>query len=75
MSYTPKMKELIRVVEASRQRRYAERHARLSPEEKQQLLEAFHPDYRPDTMRPIRSVSQRVSHAYELVDVWNPGVD
>ncbi len=70
MSYTPKMNELIQVVEASRQRRYAERHARLSPEEKQQLLEAFHPDYRPDTMRPIKvGVSKGSVMPHELVDV------
>jgi succinate dehydrogenase / fumarate reductase flavoprotein subunit len=64
------MTELIQAVEATRQRRYDERHARLSPEEKQQLLEGFHPDYRPDTMRPIKvGVSKGAVMPHELVDV------
>ncbi|NLA08043.1 MAG: succinate dehydrogenase/fumarate reductase flavoprotein subunit, partial [Firmicutes bacterium] len=70
MSYTPKMNESIQAVEATRQRRYAERHLRLSPEEKQRLLKEFHPDFRPDTMRPIKvGVSKGSVMPHELVDV------
>jgi hypothetical protein len=70
VSYTPKMNEFIQAVEATRQKRYDERHARLSPEKKQQLLEDFHPDYRPDTMRPIKvGVSKGSVMPHELVDV------
>ncbi|MGE5586121.1 MAG: FAD-binding protein [Bacillota bacterium] len=64
------MTESIRLVEASRERRYAERHPRLSPAEKQDLLRKFHPDFRPDAMRPVKvGASRGAMMPHELVDV------
>lgn len=45
--FTPKMRELIKVVESTRKDRLGVDHARMSPEEKTQVLNDFHPDYRP----------------------------
>lgn len=74
MSYTPQMTESIRLVEASRERRYAEKHARLSPSEKQDLLRKFHPDFRPDTMRPVKvGASRGAMMPHELVDILEAG--
>lgn len=70
VSYTRKMMESMRLVEASRQRRYTEKHPRLSPAEKQDLLKRFHPDFRPDTMRPVKVGASRGSMMpHELVDI------
>ncbi|MEW6523348.1 MAG: FAD-dependent oxidoreductase [Bacillota bacterium] len=70
MSYTREMLESIKKVEKTRVRRMTETHPRLDPAEKQSLLEAFHPDYRSDTMRPVRvgpSAGSQMPH--ELVDL------
>ncbi len=70
MAYTPQMLESMRLAEATREKRYAEKHPRLSPSEKQDLLRRFHPDFRPDTMRPVRVGASRGSMMpHELVDV------
>ncbi|MBI4321165.1 MAG: FAD-binding protein [Chloroflexi bacterium] len=47
------MQESLARLEATRPRRAKERVARLSPEEKTRLLEAFHPDYRPAAFAEI----------------------
>jgi len=54
MSYTAEMRESIKKVEASRPRRMQETHPRLSPEEQQELLRRFHPDYLVEGMRALR---------------------
>ena len=54
MSYTPEMRESIERVEATRPARLDQPFPRLAPEEKQELLERFHPDYRPEGFREIR---------------------
>ncbi|MBI5034739.1 MAG: FAD-binding protein [Chloroflexi bacterium] len=54
MTYTPEMTESIRRVEASRQRRLTERYPSLSPDERQDVLKKFHPDYIQAAMRPLR---------------------
>lgn len=68
--YTPTMLEAIGRVERSRTRRLSETHARLTAAEKEQLLRDHHPDYRPDTMRPVKAgpnAGDRMPH--ELVDL------
>jgi len=54
MSYTAEMRESIKSVEASRSQRMQETHRRLTPEEQQELLRHFHPDYLVEGMREIR---------------------
>jgi len=54
MSYTAEMRESIKSVEASRSQRMQETHRRLTPEEQQELLRHFHPDYLVEGMRELR---------------------
>jgi len=70
MPYSPEMQEAVGAVERSRTRRLKEVHPRLSPEEKQELLVKFHPDYRPDAQRELKVGSNRGDRMpVELVDV------
>ncbi len=52
--YTAEMRESIAKVEASRQRRLQERHPSMTPEERQDVLKKFHPDYVEAAMRSLR---------------------
>ncbi|MCL4395728.1 MAG: FAD-binding protein [Chloroflexi bacterium] len=52
--YTPEMLESVKKVEASRARRLSERFPARSPEERQELLKRFHPDYIDAAMRILR---------------------
>jgi len=54
MTYTPEMLEMIKVVEASRQRRLKETFPSMSLEEREKVLKGFHPDFIQEGMRPIR---------------------
>ncbi len=53
MSYTPEMRESIRKVEATRQRRLKEIHPRIPPQEQEEILKRFHPDYVEGGMREL----------------------
>jgi succinate dehydrogenase/fumarate reductase flavoprotein subunit len=53
MSYPPEMRESIEKVEATRPRRLQETFPLMSPQEKQRLLEQFHPDHRVGGFREI----------------------
>jgi succinate dehydrogenase / fumarate reductase flavoprotein subunit len=64
------MLESIRRVEATRPSRLHQTFPRLTPEEKQALLKSYHPDYRPEGMRPLLvgpNAGERVPH--ELADL------
>ncbi|WP_027718671.1 FAD-binding protein [Desulfovirgula thermocuniculi] len=52
--YTPEMLEAIKIVEQTRERRLKETFPRLTPEEKENLLRSFHPDYNPNASRPVK---------------------
>ena len=68
--YTPEMRESIARVEASRAKRSAERYPSLSPEERQDLLKKFHPDYVQAAMRTLRVGPNKGSKTpNELADV------
>ncbi|MGQ9627185.1 MAG: FAD-binding protein [Anaerolineae bacterium] len=54
MGYTPEMLESIKRVEATRQARLSETFPLMSPQEKEEILKRFHPDYREDAMRVLR---------------------
>jgi succinate dehydrogenase/fumarate reductase flavoprotein subunit len=54
MSYTPAMLESIKRVEETRARRLHEAYLRLMPQERQTLLQDFHPDYIRQSMRELR---------------------
>ncbi len=68
--YTSEMHESIQRVEASRSRRLTERHPSLSPEERQDILKKFHPDFIASAMRPLRVGPNKGSKTpNELADV------
>ena len=70
MSYTPEMRESIKKVEATRPARLHETFPMMSPQEKQVILEKFHPDYKAEGMREIRvGVSKGQRMPLELADV------
>ncbi len=52
--YTPALRESIKRVEASRPARLQETWPMMSPAEKQEVLQKFHPDYKPEGMRELR---------------------
>ncbi|MEE8353889.1 MAG: hypothetical protein V3S10_05465, partial [Dehalococcoidales bacterium] len=59
MPYTPELKELIKVVERTRPERVArtrrgEEFTVMSLDERQDILERYHPDYRAEGRRPLR---------------------
>ena len=53
MAYPPGLHESLAKVEASRQRRLSETHPRLSPQERQEILRGFHPDYIGEAFREL----------------------
>ena len=54
MPYPPEMQESLACVEATRAQRMHETFPTLSPQEKQDLLKRFHPDYIESAMRELR---------------------
>ena len=68
--YIPEMRESIARVEATRPARLEETFPVLTPEEKQSLLEEFHPDYISEAMREIRVGPNKGGHTpHELADL------
>ncbi len=68
--YPAEMRESIERVEATRTRRLDETHPRMSMEERERVLDAFHPDYIEEKMRAIRvGVSRGERMPLELADV------
>lgn len=70
MSYEPHMLESMKRLEATRGFRLQQQVPRLTPPEKKALLEEFHPDYKPGTMRPLvigPNAGDRVPH--EVADL------
>jgi len=70
MTYTPEMMELIKVVEATRPQRVGQRFPSMTMEEREQVLDSFHPDYIKANMREIRvGVNKGNRMPLELADV------
>ncbi len=68
--YPPEMQESIRKVEATRSRRLKETFPAMSMEEREAILEAFHPDYREETFQAIRvGVSKGQRMPIELAEI------
>lgn len=78
IGYTEEMRKSIEKVEETRDGRLEEVFERISPEEKEELLRKWHPDYRPEGKRPLKigpSKGLMVPHevadlieAYPLID-------
>jgi len=68
--YPPEMQESIRKVEATRNRRLKETFSAMSMEDREAILEAFHPDYKDETFHAIRiGVSKGQRMPIELADI------
>jgi len=52
--YTPELLELIKKVEATREKRLDEKFDLLSADAKKELLEGFHPDYKDEVFRTLK---------------------
>lgn len=52
--FTPEMMESVKKVEATREERMGMEPRRMSAEEKDALLKAFHPDYREEAFEEIK---------------------
>ncbi len=71
MPYSDEMKASMEKVAATRAERLKEEFPRLDARAKQELLETYHPDYRPDSMREVKvgpNAGQPMPH--ELVDLF-----
>ena len=76
--YSKTMLESIKRLEASRNKRKKQELPLLTPREKQELLEKFHPDYKKGTMRPLKAGPNKgektpleladLLEAYSLID-------
>ena len=73
--YTPELRELIKRVEATRQARLHQEVPRLTPQEKKELLEGFHPDYRQEIFRELKvgpSKGTRTPNEYaDVLEAWS----
>lgn len=70
MSYSPSMQESIARVETGRTKRLKETFQRVTLEEKQVLLEGFHPDFRTESFRALRvGANKGESVPHELADL------
>jgi succinate dehydrogenase / fumarate reductase flavoprotein subunit len=68
--YTSEIRESIAKVETSRARRMNERYPSLAPDERQDILKKFHPDFIADAMRPLCiGANQGDKTPNELADV------
>lgn len=71
MTYTPQLQELMKKVEASRPSRVGVNYPRMSPEERRDVLQKFHPDYIEDGFREIKiGVDQGARMPVEMADVF-----
>lgn len=70
MTYTPEMRELIKVVESTRAQRLKQTFPAMSMEDRQKVLNDFHPDYIVEGMREVRvGVCKGSRTPLELADV------
>lgn len=70
MSYTPYMRELIKKVEATRKDRVGVEYPSMTPEEKDDVLENYHPDYIKDQFREAKiGVNTGDEFPHELCDL------
>jgi len=71
LTYTPKLKELMKKVEETRPSRVGVHFPRMSPEERRDVLQKFHPDYIADGFREIKvGVNKGARMPVEMADVF-----
>jgi len=71
LTYTPQLKELMKKVEETRPSRVGVHFPRMSPEERREVLQKFHPDYIADGFREIKvGVNKGARMTVEMADVF-----
>jgi hypothetical protein len=71
LPYTGKLGELVKKVEESRASRVGVHYPRMTQQERQDVLEKFHPDYNPNGFRDIKvGVSKGARMPVEMADVF-----
>ena len=71
MVYTPQLRELMKKVEESRSSRVGVVYPRMSPEERREVLQKFHPDYIEDGFRNIEvGIDKGVRMPTEMADIF-----
>lgn len=71
MSYTGRLGELVKKVEATRPARVGVQYPRMSQEERLEVLEKFHPDYKTDGFRHLKiGVNKGARMPAEMADVF-----
>lgn len=71
MTYTPQLLELMKKVEETRPSRVGVDYPRMSPEERRDVLQKFHPDYIADGFREIKvGVNKGARMPVEMADVF-----
>jgi len=61
--YPPEFRESIKVIEETREERLKITPPRISPEEKEELLRKYHPDYKKEAKRPIKIGASKGEYA------------
>jgi len=78
MGYPPEIKKYIKIVEETRPERLKQVHRRLTLEEREKLLRAWHPDYKPGTKRPLKVGPCKGTIVYneiaDILEAW-PAID
>ncbi len=78
MGYPPELRKAIKIVEETRPDRLKRKYRRLGLDEREELVHKWHPDYRPDTKRPLRIGPCKGTIVYnevaDLLESW-PAVD
>ncbi len=74
MAYTPQLNELIKIVEKTRPSRVGVQYPRMTPEERQDVLKNFHPDFIEQGFRKIKiGVDKGSRLPLEMADVFEAG--
>ena len=74
MGYPPELKRQIEIVEETRPERLKKTYRRLTLKEREELLKAWHPDYKPGTKRPLKVGPCKGTIVYneiaDLLEAW-----
>jgi len=74
VGYPPELRKYIKIVEETRPERLKKKYRSLSLEEREKLVREWHPDYKPDTKRPLRVGPCKGTMVYnevaDLLEAW-----
>jgi len=74
IGYPPEIRKLIKIVEETRDERLKKSYPRLTLEEREKLIHRWHPDYKPETKRPLRVGVNKGTIVYnevaDILEAW-----